>query len=79
MVTNKHVPKTTVRSKKYYFQAEAKLQTVFIDTFYDVTPSKKQTDKFNEYTQKLWSFANKVEPFDMKDIEEALTELAQQA
>ena len=63
---------------KDYLQYEAKLQTVFIDTFYDVTPSKKQTDKFNEYTNKLWSFANEVEPFDMKDIEEALTELAQQ-
>jgi len=56
---------------------EARLQTVFIDTFYDVVPSPKQTKKFNEYTNELWSFANEVEPFDMKDIEKALTELAQ--
>jgi len=56
---------------------EARLQTVFIDTFYDVVPSQKQTEKFNEYTNELWSFANEVEPFDMKDIEKALTELAQ--
>ena len=64
---------------KKYFQAEAKLQTVFIDTFYNVSPSQKQTDKFKQYTNELWSFAEKVKPFDMKDIEEALTELAQQA
>ena len=52
---------------------------MFIDTFYDMIPSRKQTDKFNEYTSKLWSFASEVEPFDMKDSEEALTELAQKA
>ena len=52
---------------------------MFIDTFYDVNPSDKQTKKFNEYTNELWRFANKVEPFDMKDIEKALTELAQKA
>ena len=51
---------------------------MFIDTFYDVPPSNESTVKFKEYTNKLWSFANEVEPFDMKDIEEALTELAQQ-
>ncbi len=52
---------------------------MFIDTFYDVNPSDKQTQKFNEYTSELWRFANEVEPFDMKDIEKALTELAQKA
>ena len=66
-------------TRKDYLQDEAKLQTVFIDTFYDVNPSEKQTKKFNEYTNELWRFANKVEPFDMKDIEKALTELAQKA
>jgi len=71
--------RTTLReNQKNRIPAEAKLQTVFIDTFYDVPPSNESTAKFNEYTGKLWSFANEVEPFDMKDIEEALTELAQQ-
>ena len=52
---------------------------MFIDTFYDVPPSKESTANFTEYTNKLWSFANEVEPFDMKDIEEALNELEKQA
>jgi len=68
---------TALRANLPKIPAEAELQTVFIDTFYDVNPSEKQTKKFNEYTNELWRFANKVEPFDMKDIEKALTELAQ--
>jgi len=66
------------KNQKDRIPAEAKLQTVFIDTFYDVPPSNESTVKFNEYTNKLWSFANEVEPFDMKDIEEALNELEKQ-
>ena len=51
---------------------------MFIDTHYDqlsqITDVAKE--KFNEYTEELWEFAENQEPFPMKDIEVALGELA---
>ncbi len=43
------------------------LDALFIDTFYD-TDSTFETSKFNEYSNKLWDFANTVKPFECKDI-----------
>ena len=50
------------------------LQAVFIDTFYNpINPS--EVSKFNEHTNKLMMFADKVQPFECKDIKIALNEL----
>ena len=50
------------------------MKAVFIDTFYDKS-SQKETEKFEEYTNQLISFANSVHYFECKDIKTALTEL----
>ena len=43
------------------------MDALFIDTFYD-TESGFETSKFQEYSDKLWNFANSVKPFECKDI-----------
>ena len=48
------------------FQADVNIQTVFIDSFYDLKPSPFQTKKFKQYTDQLWKFADNIEPMDMK-------------
>ena len=58
----------------YLFQMSVNLKAVFIDTFYN-TINPREVSKFNEYTNKLMKFADKVEPFECKDIKIALTEL----
>ena len=59
---------------KHVFQENASLETLFIDTLYR-KGDENQTEKFESYTQMLWDFAQKVEPFACKDVEVALTDL----
>jgi hypothetical protein len=56
--------------------ASVDIPTVFIDSFYNEVPSNFQDEKFKQYTDQLWKFAEKVEPMEMKDIKKALTEIA---
>ena len=51
--------------------------TLFIDTYYR-EEEEKQKEQFDKYTQMLWDFAEKVEPFACKDVEVALTELGEE-
>ena len=62
---------------KHVFQENASLGTLFIDTYYR-DEDKNQKEKFDKYTQMLWDFAEKVEPFACKDVEVALTELGKE-
>ena len=50
------------------------LDALFIDTFYDKR-SPTETAMFKQNAEKLWQFAQQVEPFECKDIKTALTEL----
>jgi hypothetical protein len=55
------------------------LQSVFIDSFYDVGPTEFAEQKFRENTEKLLQFAlDMVEPFECKDIEKAALEIREQ-
>jgi len=56
--------------------ANVEIPIVFIDSFYDEVPSDVQNEKFKQYTDQLWEFADNVEPMEMKDIKKALTEIA---
>ena len=49
------------------FQADAKLETIFIDTNYDKT-DETELEKFKLYTTALWNFADNVEPFPCRDL-----------
>ena len=52
------------------------LQAVFIDSFYDVSPSDFAEHKFRKNTEKLLQFAlNISKPFECKDVEEAALEI----
>ena len=53
------------------------LEMVFIDSYYDVSLDHKevQLEKFKENTDKLWQLANRMEPFDCKDVEAARLEI----
>ena len=50
------------------------LEMVFIDSFYDVSDDH-QVNKFKENTDKLWHLANKMNPFDCKDVKTARLEI----
>ena len=50
------------------------LDAVFIDTFHNAQDNFERS-KFLEYTDKLWNFADTIEPFECKDIKVALNEL----
>ena len=50
------------------------LPSVFIDTFYDKN-NDYELKKFQEETNKLYTFANTSNPFQCKDIKIALTEI----
>ena len=55
------------------------LDSVFIDTFYDVGQTEFATDMFRENTEKLLQFAlDRVEQFECKDIEKATLEIREQ-
>jgi hypothetical protein len=52
------------------------LQSVFIDSFYDVGQTEFADHKFRENTEKLLQFSlERVEPFECKDIEKASLEI----
>jgi len=44
--------------------ADATLETLLIDTFYD-KDDKKQLEKFEQYTEALWKFADTIDPIDL--------------
>ena len=52
------------------------LEAIFLDTFYDPS-SQVEAEKFANYSAKLMTFAEKVTPFECKDIKIALNELMQ--
>eukprot|EP00088_Acartia_fossae_P030571 TRINITY_DN31582_c0_g1_i3.p1 TRINITY_DN31582_c0_g1~~TRINITY_DN31582_c0_g1_i3.p1 ORF type:complete len:427 (-),score=108.38 TRINITY_DN31582_c0_g1_i3:89-1369(-) len=56
------------------FRVDYKLDSVFIDTYYDHN-NQYETDQFQLNTEKLLRLANSMEPFECKDIEIALTEI----
>ena len=60
----------------FRLQDSTSLDALFIDTFYD-SDSTFETAKFNEYTNKLWDFANTVKPFECKDIKVLLNDVKQ--
>jgi len=49
------------------------LKMVFIDSYYNVSSDHKevQRDKFKENTERLWELANRMTPFDCKDVKAA--------
>ena len=51
-----------------------KIPAVFIDTYYDKN-NPVEKEKFDENTNKLWTFAKTRNPFECKDIKLALTEI----
>ena len=50
------------------------LEMVFIDSYYDESDDH-QVDKFKENTDRLWELANRMTPFDCKDVKEARLEI----
>ena len=52
------------------------IPAIFIDTFY-TNSSRRELQKFNHNTEKLWKFAVEREPFECKDIKRALTEIGE--
>ena len=48
---------------------------MFIDTHYDIINSTYDIGNFTKYTQKLWEFADQIEPFECKDIVRAQLEI----
>merc|ERR1711902_125041 len=55
-----------------------RINTVFLDSFYDIMPSAYATMKFQENAEKLLNFSTSQPPFECKDIEKAVLELRQQ-
>ena len=56
------------------FRLQKKLQSVFIDSFVNMS-NPKEAQHFREETTKLWQFASLREPFHCKDINIALTQI----
>jgi hypothetical protein len=54
---------------------DVELKFVFIDSWYDRVPTDTQWEKFKDYTDELWNFAENVEPMTMKTIKVALREI----
>ena len=59
---------------KFGLSKNHSLPSVFIDTHYEKNDSI-ENEKFLNETRKLFEFSNKVQPFECKDIKEALTEI----
>merc|ERR1719245_2782695 len=60
------------------FNFQQDLPVVFIDTYYDIYEGTKSGEMYKKYVKELWDFADRKEPFDLKDIKIALNELAEQ-
>ena len=71
------------------FGVEQEIPAVFIDTFYtnssqtefEGVPGKfrkfHELQKFKQHTEKLWQFASERDPFELKDIKRALSEIGE--